>query len=244
MPNAISKSPSKKQIDKRLMALGKVITVIAHELKSPLSGIISLSKAILDKQNIEPKFREYLDLIYKGALDCEGLVRNIMLFTKQAQPSPSASEIDLKDLILKWTDYITKLHSRVESYFPDIKIEQRHQDVLPVVMMDEMQAKEIFTNLMLNSIDAVKNIQGPKIIVETKSDQRNVYLVVEDNGEGIDESNMDKIFTPFFSTKEKGIGLGLTVVRDIAEKNNGSVIVESQKNKGTTVTIKFPVRER
>ena len=231
---------TQKKLDEKLISLGKIVSVVSHELKSPLSGIISLVDILIKKQNLDQQTKEYLGLIYKGAIESENIIRNIMNYTKEMHPH-TLKNVNVNGLLKNWFSYITKIQTKKISM--NIDIVPCYGENIPDILVEETQMREVFTNILLNAIEAVENVSKPKILLQTKCDKRYVYLICIDNGEGISEENMDKIFSPFFTTKKTGVGLGLSTTREIVEKMHGSITIDSQLGKGTTVTIKFPAQE-
>lgn len=228
---------SKRLTEKKLQSLGKIVTVIAHELKSPISGIISLSNILLGREGMDPKVYEYISLIHKGAVECDRLIKNIFSYVREPA-LPDFKKVNINDLIGKWIEFIYKSYGQNNS---GITIEKRLQTDMEYIEIDELQIKEVFTNIFLNAVEAVKDVPNPMIIIETKQDEEYTYIIITDNGQGIPKENIDSVFTPFFSTKEKGVGLGLSITRDIVEKHGGNIALDSEKNKGTKVTVKLPL---
>jgi signal transduction histidine kinase len=107
---------------------------------------------------------------------------------------------------------------------------------VPLVLMDTDQMTQVFLNILLNAIQATP--RGGKVFVHrTKRDDGRLVVVVEDTGEGIPRDNLDKLFDPFFSTKKKGTGLGLPIVKSIVEGHDGEIEVESESGKGTKIIV-------
>jgi two-component system NtrC family sensor kinase len=119
------------------------------------------------------------------------------------------------------------------------------QPDLPLIPCDASQMQQVILNLVLNAAEAIQPAGGGKVTVSTRLNARKdgVELVVEDNGEGIPEENLDKIFTPFFTSKPdgKGVGLGLAVLYGIVQAHDGTVEVKSSKGLGSTFTVTLPL---
>ncbi|UCG28164.1 MAG: HAMP domain-containing histidine kinase, partial [Bacteroidales bacterium] len=110
----------------------------------------------------------------------------------------------------------------------DIKIDADHEMIERVIL-----------NLILNAIDAIKDVKDPKIEIEAKIVNHQTVIQVSDNGKGIDRENIDKVFIPFFTTKKQGSGIGLSLARQIMRMHKGSISVKSDPGKGTVFTLKF-----
>ena len=112
---------------------------------------------------------------------------------------------------------------------------------LPEVMVDGDQMRQVAINLILNA--GVAMHQGGRLVVSSsREDQNHMNLKFRDDGAGIPAENLEKIFEPFFTTKAKGTGLGLAITRQIVEQHHGKIAIESEVGKGTTVTIRLPIR--
>jgi signal transduction histidine kinase len=109
-----------------------------------------------------------------------------------------------------------------------------------IAKFDRTQLIRIITNLVKNAIQAVSEIEDPKINIHVFEEKNNVIIAVNDNGYGIIEANKAKVFEPKFTTKSSGMGLGLAMVKNIVETYNGSITFTSQQNEGTTFKVSFP----
>ena len=110
---------------------------------------------------------------------------------------------------------------------------------IPPVRFDEKQIREVMINLIQNAVRAMKD--GGELELKTLLNEENVVVQVTDTGEGIPERNMEKIFSPFFSTREGGLGLGLSIVQRIVESHGGKITCKSSAGKGTTFEITLPL---
>jgi two-component system NtrC family sensor kinase len=112
---------------------------------------------------------------------------------------------------------------------------------IPLVKVNPDQIQQVFMNLIINALDAMP--EGGNLWIQIKTAGESIVIVVRDSGRGIDETVMEKIFDPFFSTKPlgRGTGLGLSICYGIIREHNGSINVKSRKGEGTTITISLPV---
>jgi signal transduction histidine kinase len=120
-----------------------------------------------------------------------------------------------------------------------IKIHLNFNSALPAVKVDRDRLNQVFSNLILNAIEAMP--RGGDITITTEPDGEKVRIQVSDNGFGIPQEDIRKVFNPYFSTKEHGFGLGLTLIQDIIHNHKGRIAVQSEKGKGTDFTILLPV---
>jgi signal transduction histidine kinase len=112
---------------------------------------------------------------------------------------------------------------------------------LPEIMADKGMIKRVFLNSALNGVQAMEN--GGRLKVSTRKTKEFVEVIFKDTGVGIPKENMEKLFTPFFTTKAKGMGMGLAICRKFVESHGGGIEVESEKGKGTTFTVRLPIKQ-
>ena len=113
---------------------------------------------------------------------------------------------------------------------------------LPIIVGDRGQIKQVFFNILKNAREATP--AGGSIRIRTRSDDQFAYVQIADNGQGIEQNDMPKIFRPYFTTKREGNGLGMMVVQRIMRAHGGRIGLDSQKGKGTVVTLQFPQKHR
>jgi two-component system NtrC family sensor kinase len=122
-----------------------------------------------------------------------------------------------------------------------IQVQKELDPSLPKIMADFDQLRQVFTNLILNAIQAMPT--GGKLVIRTSLDGKQIRVDVKDTGYGISPENMRRLFTPFFTTKRevKGVGLGLAVAYGIVQRHKGKIEVQSKKGEGTTFSVFFPI---
>ncbi|MBI3549496.1 MAG: HAMP domain-containing histidine kinase, partial [Elusimicrobia bacterium] len=173
--------------------------------------------------------------IEREALRCKNLVQDLLVFSRKSKTQ--LQEIDLNETVRN-TLNIIEAQAKVKAV--EISIEP---GALPPFLGDKSQMQQIIVNLCSNAMDAMPG--GGKIAVRTRSDAttdgRYVVLEVQDTGSGIPNDIQDKIFNPFFTTKEvgKGTGLGLSLVYEIIQKHKGTIALKSEVGRGTTFSIRF-----
>ncbi len=216
----------------KLAALGKLASGVAHEINNPLTGILAYAEDMASEY--EPESDQYKDLqvIIRETLRCRNIVRNLLDFSRQDKPNFSSNNPN--DIIEDALSLINKLPQ-----FKDIKIIDERNPNLPNIQADKQQLTQVLLNFMLNAADAMQ-YKGT-IIIRTnyKSEIQKCTIEVEDNGPGIPENLIDKIFEPFFSTKGTN-GLGLAVSWGIVERHKGTIEVDTAKNGGAIFRIILP----
>jgi iron only hydrogenase large subunit-like protein/two-component sensor histidine kinase len=223
-----------KQSEK-LAHMGQLSAGIAHELNNPLGVITMYSNILKDELSDKDPIREDLQLIADQANRCKNIVGNLLNFARRNHSRPVPT--DLNDLILR------SIHSVIRPGNIDIRYESGIKD--PVVELDPDQIMQVLTNLEKNAVDAMPN--GGNLIISTTESPGNVEIIIQDNGQGIPEDNLDKLFTPFFTTKKigQGTGLGLALVYSLVKIHKGQIIVKSNADPakgltGTTFNITLP----
>jgi Amt family ammonium transporter len=223
----------------KLAALGKLSAGIAHEIRNPLTSIKILIHSLADEQATSSSREKDLAVI-------EGEIGRVNKIIKQfldfARPRPPSLEtLDVRT-ILEETLALLVYEMEAQRIFP----EKNYSPDLPPIPVDREQMKQVFLNLMLNALQAMEKGGTLRLVTRRasvfhgKRDQSAAEVSVEDTGPGIPEDLQSKIFEPFFSTKEEGIGLGLPIAQRIVEEHGGEVRVESKVGQGTTFTIILP----
>jgi signal transduction histidine kinase len=216
----------------RLAALGQLSTTIAHEIRNPL-GSISLNFQYLARRlEIPPPLHKTLRDIEDGMARIKNIIDGILGFARTALPA------------LKKNNVHKVLDSAVNSIASELEqagvtIKKNYAALQPEVMIDANQIVQVCINLFLNAKEAMG--KGGLLTISTISREDSLEIQIEDTGEGIAPENLKKIYDPFFTTRTKGIGLGLAVVSRILEQHHAPIFVESQTGAGTKFTIKFPL---
>jgi two-component system NtrC family sensor kinase len=219
----------------KLASMGQLAAGVAHELNNPLGTILLFSDAMYrDAAEDDPR-REDLKMIIDEAYRCKTIVADLLNFARHQELM--AQETDLNGLL---SEVIEKALSQPN--FERLELIRQFDSKLPVIQADPAQLQQAFINLLNNSADAITGTGT--ITISTKAmDDHFVEIRVADTGSGIAPENLDKLFTPFFTTKSagKGTGLGLSIVYGIVKMHRGQIRVESQADCGTTVIITLPV---
>ena len=223
-------------------AWGEVARRLAHEIKNPLTPIQLSAERIR---------RKYLDLLGgedRATLDratrtivqqVQSMEEMVNAFSNYAQPvRMELNEINLNQLV---TD-VSELYKRDDR---EIGFRFDLKNDLPLITADARGLRQVLNNLLINAQDALVNTIDPVIILSTRSAQSGsnnyIELTVQDNGPGIAEDLLGRLFEPYVTTKEKGTGLGLAIVKRIVEEHGGAIWVESQPGEGAKITVRLPV---
>jgi len=216
---------------------------MAHEIKNPLGGIRGAAQLLrmeLEKEDL----KEYLNVIIKEVDRINYIVENVLGFAK-----PKKTKFEPVN-IHKTIEEILLLQKE-SPLMKNIEIKQEYDPSLPPAEADEQKLKQVFLNLIQNSLEAMKN-KGT-LIISTKLEVdfqvlskkqkvpiRMLLVEIKDTGEGISEEIKNKLFTPFFTTKSRGIGLGLFISHKILEEHGGGLKIIKNKDKGSVAKVYIP----
>ena len=223
----------------RLKIMGELISSIIHEIKNPLAGIGLMTISIMERLNKDDEINKDLGSILHEVQRLEKFIKDLMNFSK-----PNIFQFEKLNIHKLIDNNLNLLKSKIK--LGNIKIRKKYNLNIPNIKIDSSKIKQVFFNIFLNSIIAIPN--GGEIIISTSiykkevNEIKNDYLqiIIKDNGVGIKDEDLPKIFDPFFSKSPKGTGLGLSIVYKIIEYHNGTIFIKSQEGKGTTVKILIP----
>ncbi len=217
----------KLELKNRLEYIGEMSANLAHEFKNAISTLKGYAQMIL-AGNDEEKSKRYAEKILKESENINEVVNKFLLYAKPL-------DITLQDI--NACDFANELKTFFEN-LEFVKINVNPEDFK--FKGDRVLLRQCFGNLILNAIESVKGRQNPcvEIFLEKTEDSNLIFRVV-DNGKGIPQDEISRIFVPFFTTKSEGTGLGLPLCEKIVAKHNGSIEVRSEPQKGTEVIVKI-----
>ncbi|UCG29199.1 MAG: cache domain-containing protein [candidate division WOR-3 bacterium] len=219
----------------RLASLGKLAAGVAHEINNPLTSILLNSHLILERFKNNDAVKENLELIINETTRCSSIVSGLLEFARQTPPEKTSVNINK---VIESTLLLMETQALVRK----VRINKDLQDGLPELMVDLGKIKQVFTNIVMNAIDAMPSGGVLRISSRVPEDTTCVEIVFEDNGKGIPQEHLQRIFDPFFTTKgTKGTGLGLSISYGIIQQHSGRIDVESKVGKGTKMTIYLPL---
>jgi two-component system NtrC family sensor kinase len=239
--NEIMKAHDQLINAEKLASLGRMAAGVAHELNSPLTGIVTFAHLMLKRMPPENKTdREDLEVIIEQAERCSKIIKSLLGFSRKT--SAEKAFVNINTLMESTISML-----RNQAKFHNIKFSMQFDDAIPQISTDPNQLQQVFINLLINAADAMNErgqvIVATHMISDTVSEKRYVEIEFTDTGPGIPEEHLGKVFEPFFTTKPvgKGTGLGLAVSYGIIKKHGGNIFVRSELGKGASFFVRLPV---
>ncbi len=231
----------------RLATLGIIASEIAHEIRNPLAGIRAIAETLKDEMEDHPTIAEYTDRIIRQSERMEALIKNLFTYTKP--PRPNLTLCNLDELL---EEVHQLLHEKLKK--KNIKFHVQIAPSAHTIYADANQIQQVFLNVIQNSIDSIDSDGKIEInvfkaetvpekirpLLQAWESDKIIKIIVKDNGKGIPTEAMSKLFLPFFTTKEEGIGLGLSIVYQIIKEHRGYITYESEIGEGTECHIFLP----
>jgi len=220
------------QVEKR-SSLGRMAAGIAHEINNHLAEILlyssNLSKKVPEKSPLE----EGLKIIMKETQRCKIIIQGLLDFSREQEPEREL--VNVNDIVKSALGIVEN-----EFHIRHVGVQKDLAQDMEEAMLDKNQLEQVFINLLLNALQAVDDNGLVTITTSADKAKRAIRVEVADNGCGISQEDMEKIFDPFFSTKANGTGLGLAVSRGIVRNHKGDIQVESELTQGTRFMVEIP----
>ena len=214
--------------------LGQVAGSVGHELRNPL-GVMSNAVYFLQSvsSDADETTKEYLNIIKNEIANSERIVSDLLDSVRTKPPQPEA--LGLAELIAQ------TLHKC--SVPPSVSVQLDIPATLPPLLVDAQQIHQVLRNLISNGIEAMPNGGTLEIGAEADAAAKMINVSVRDSGVGMTPEQLAKLFQPLFTTKPRGIGLGLVVVKNLTLANGGTIEVQSEAGKGTRFTVTLPAAD-
>lgn len=219
----------------KMASLGVLSSGVAHEINNPLGVILGYAGYLENKLDPEDPNYHIIHEIKRESKRCKKIVQDLLNYARTPQPEFAETDLDqLLDQIISFAANHTDMHG--------VQIVKKFTDDLPSLSIDGDQIRQVAINLILNAGAAMTD--GGQLTISTSREENDAIITFVDTGSGIDEADLERIFEPFYTTKDRGTGLGLAITKQIVEQHHGSIQMTSRLNLGTTVTIRLPlVRE-
>jgi two-component system, sporulation sensor kinase E len=231
------------QTDK-MSSIGVLATGIAHEINNPLTSVAGYAEALQRRFRDQPELKQdsrldvfphYLEVIIRESYRCKGIIDHLLNFGRISEGM--AFKVDMNEVLREILELI-----RNQPGFRQIEVVTNLQQDLPPVLGDPSGLRQVCMNLLINAHQSIKGI-GQVELATSCANGTLVTISIRDTGSGIEKSIIDRIWDPFFTTKEvgKGIGLGLALTYSIVKRHGGDIRVESQVGEGSLFTVEIPV---
>ena len=213
---------------------------LAHEIKNPLTSITSSAQLVASSKDTRenPKIQRHMGVINKNVAICNHVIRDLYSFTH----NPA-----LRLALVKVPDFISTLiiytKEKIEQY-PNIRVESNIETSIPPIIVDEFRLLQAFKNLIDNGFEAMPEEGILSISAGYNDIDNNISIEIGDTGCGMTGEEINKIFEPLYSSKPTGFGLGMSVVKDVIDAHSGLIQIKSEKNVGTTFTIKLQASKK
>lgn len=216
----------------KLAVLGQLSGSVSHELRNPL-GVISNAVYYLKMvlPDADATVKKYLETISQEVNTSNKIISDLLDISR-------SKPVEREDV-----DFAGLISHVKDKHHPPKKIEvtAKFGSDLPPLYVDRLQIDQVFSNLITNAYQAMPD--GGKLMIEAEAEAEKILVSFIDTGSGISSENMEKVFEPLFTTKAKGIGLGLAVAKNLVEANGGTIEAKSEKGKGSTFNVILPARE-
>ncbi|MDZ7260725.1 MAG: GAF domain-containing protein [candidate division KSB1 bacterium] len=231
----LEKTKEQLEHSKYLAAIGELTASIAHEIRNPLNALSNAIDILQTDLNVDGDYARLMNVAKEESQRVNNIISHYLKFART--PELKLTLNDIRDTIEETITLLkaaTKISKGIDflTYFADD---------LPPLVFDRDSIKQVFWNLLINSVEAISSEGLIEIKAEKIGDQVEIRLT--DNGKGIAPGELEKIFEPFYSLKAKGTGLGLSIVRRIIEQHNWTIGVESELGKGTSFIIRAPLKQ-
>lgn len=213
----------------KLTAVGQLAAAIAHEVRNPLTSLKGFTQLLQSQTSGENK--EYYVIMLKELERIELISSELLVLAK-----PQAPRFESRNIKPILQDVVTLLES--QAIMNNVQVVVDISNLLPSVQCDENQLKQVFVNIIKNAIEAMPD--GGILHIQAKTNLQNVRIEFMDQGNGIPEEKIPKMGEAFYTTKEKGTGLGLMVTYKIIEQHKGFIEIKSEVGKGTTISVELP----
>ena len=217
----------------RLVAMSHLVQGVAHEIRNPVTTIGGFAGRLKEELKERPKLEQYINIILEESERLENLVKRVGEFANVLSAALTAD--DIKHVLY----VVLKRYESVERT-QGVSIVKDIDGNLPLIMMDAPQLAIALSNIIENAIESMPH--GGELRIEARQEYNNILIRILDTGRGIAPEDLDSVYDPFFTSKTRGAGLGLTMAHQILSNHNGEIKIQSQKGAITTVTLSLPIK--
>ncbi|TLS38161.1 PAS domain-containing sensor histidine kinase [Pseudalkalibacillus caeni] len=220
----------------KLSVVGQLAAGVAHEIRNPLTSLKGFLQLL--QKDAKDETETYYNVMLSELKRIESIIGELLVLAK-----PQAAKYDRVNILSILNHVITLLTSQAN--LKNIEIIQTYRLSQPIIEAEENHLKQVLINILKNAVEAMENQNHGKIFVsaETNEQQNELKIEIKDEGPGIAEDRISKLGEPFYSTKEKGTGLGLMICSKIIKDHGGKLSIKSELEKGTTISIVLPIKQ-
>jgi two-component system sensor kinase FixL len=227
----------RKQMEKQLLesrklaAIGETAAMVGHDLRNPLTGIMGATYSLRKKERskLSKEGKKMLDLIEEAVRRSDRIVTDLQEYSRELHLEPLRTD----------ARSITK-DALVSMEIPRTIRVVNSTKSQPKIMLDRDRMRRVLVNIMRNAVDAMPH--GGTLTIASKQTRDNLQIIIKDTGEGMTPETVTKIWNPLFTTKAKGMGMGLPIAKRFVEAHGGSISVETKPGKGSTFTVTLPIK--
>jgi len=216
----------------KLAGIGTLVSGIAHEINNPLGGILGTADLMLPETQDGSVLHEYVSDIIRYAQSAADVIKDLMLYSRKTRTSA-----EMLNIVAVLENSLKMAMRGID--FGTIVVRKKYDSVREI-LANSTELQQVFLNLIINAVQAMKS--DGILTLSCRQEADDIVVTVQDTGMGIEKGNLDKIFNPFFTTKEAGAGtgLGLSIAHHIITKYGGRILLDSQEGKGTNFTVVLP----
>jgi len=235
---AIKEMEAQAEKNKRLAFIGEMAAGLAHDLRNPLLSISGSIQMLQRDLKLDSTDERLMNIILRAKDQLENLIKNFLIFARTT--TRDRGEMPVNEILDEALDALKE----VPDWNDNIEIRRAYQKV-PPIFGNRTEIRQTLWNILVNAVQSMPD--GGCLAIETltlpgQNGERLVQVRIADSGCGIERERLDRVFEPFYTTKEGGTGLGLAIVSRIVESHGGAVNIESEVRRGTTCAVTFPVR--
>lgn len=237
----ISEITDRKRLEKEIIqqekmaGLGLLATGLAHEIGNPISIIAGTVQFCLQKLKPGGPLKKHLEVIRRNVSAADKTIKQLLRFAKPAENN--TIDVNLIELLKETCAIVAS-----ECIQRGIVITENYPAEIPYIFADRTNLRQVFMNILLNSIEAISNGGEITIALEADIEERRVSILFLDTGPGIPPEHLDHIFSPFFTTKEQGTGLGLSICQRVVESHGGKISARNLPHKGAEIVVSLPAK--
>lgn len=215
-----------------LATVGQISAEIMHEINNLLTVIHGYTQLLSQQINPDNSSKSYVSTINEEIKRCKEIAKNILELSKNKQ---TVEKVNINHLIRKIVDFL-----KISKIAKNIHFNLNLGENIPLIDANSNHIHQAILNILLNGIEAIGKNRSGIIEIKTEKDKTNIIIKIKDNGPGMPEEVVNKMLKPFYTSKEKGTGLGLYITHKLVKKYNGEIKIESKKGEGTEFTLIFP----